>query len=435
MQTLSLNRVKKLNPWIFGLFIVAVLGSTMVIYLKTQKTSSREDITSKTVPVQNKNWTVQIQANGVVQAVQKINLSPEDSGRIAQVYVKEGDRVKKGQIIARMDSERVEAQVNQYRALLKKAKADLELTRLGNRSEEISEAKARVATAQASVNAAEARLKRATEERLRNQNLVREGAISRNAFEEFVTKEREAKANKQEELARLREQRSSLNKANNGARPQEITQAEADVAQAEAQLAFYQSQLDNMVIRAPFAGIITRRFATEGDFVTPTTSASSSEGATSTSIAELSSGLEIEAKIPEATISKINTGQTADIQADTYSNETFKGRVSLIAPRAVKENNITSFRVKVALSNGQQKLKSGMNVKLTFMSQPIKNALVIPLAAVVTQPNEQTGVYVVGEENQTRFQPIKVSSSSSDQIQVLEGLKKGDRVFISPPSN
>lgn len=435
MQTLSFSRVKKLNPWIFGLFIVAVLGSTMVIYLKTQKTSSREDITSKTVSVQSKDWTVQIQANGVVQAVEEINLSPEDSGRIAKVYVKEGDLVKKEQIIARMDSERVKAQVNQYRALLKKAKADLELTRLGNRPEEISEAKARVATAQASVNAAEARLKRATEERLRNQNLVREGAISRNAFEEFVTKEREAKANKQEELARLREQRSSLNKANNGARPQEITQAEADVAQAEAQLAFYQSQLDNMIIRAPFAGIITRRFATEGDFVTPTTSASSSEGATSTSIAELSSGLEIEAKIPEATISKINIGQTADIQADTYNNETFKGRVSLIAPRAVKENNITSFRVKVALSNGQQKLKSGMNVKLTFMSQPIKNALVIPLAAVVTQSNEQTGVYVVDEENQAKFQPIKVSSTSSDQIQVLEGLKKGDRVFISPPSN
>ncbi|MEO1433179.1 MAG: biotin/lipoyl-binding protein, partial [Cyanobacteria bacterium J06633_8] len=297
MQTLSLSRVKKLNPWIFGLFIVGALGSATGIYLNTQKTSSSEDITSQTVLVQSKDWVVQIQANGVVQAVQKINLSPEDSGRIAQVYVEEGDRVKKGQMIARMDSERIEAQVNQYRALLDKAKADLELKRLGNRSEEIAEAKARVATAQASVTAAQARLKRATEELKRYQMLVQEGAISRNAYEDFFAKQKEAKANHQEELARLREQRWSLNKADNGLRPQEIAQAKADVAQAKAQLAFYQSQLNNMIIRAPFAGIITRRFATEGDFVTPTTSASSSEGATSTSIAELSRGLEIEAKI------------------------------------------------------------------------------------------------------------------------------------------
>lgn len=216
-------------------------------------------------------------------------------------------------------------------------------------------------------------------------------------------------------------------------RPEEIAQAEAEVAQSKAQVAFYQSQLNNTIIRAPFSGVITRRFAQEGDFVTPTTSASSSEGATSASIAELSSGLEIEAKIPEATISKIKSGQTANIQADTYPEETFKGKVSLIAPRAVQENNITSFRVKVALTTGQQKLKSGMNVKLTFLSEPIKNALVVPLAAVVTQPNGQTGVYVA-RQNQVRFQPIKVSATSSNQVQVLAGLQKSDRIFITPPS-
>jgi HlyD family secretion protein len=90
--------------------------------------------------------------------------------------------------------------------------------------------------------------------------------------------------------------------------------------------------------------------------------------------------------------------------------------------------------VKAALSTGQAKLKSGMNVRLTFLSEPIQNALVIPLAAVVTQPNGQTGVYVADGQNQARFQAIKVSATSGDQVQVLAGLKKGDRVFISPPS-
>ncbi|WP_414576195.1 efflux RND transporter periplasmic adaptor subunit [Anabaena sp. CCY 9402-a] len=434
MQTLPFCRVKKQNPWIFGVLVLGVLGTTTTVYLKTQKTAFKQDITSQTIMVQTKDWVVQIQANGVVQAIQKINLSPEESGRIAQLYVTEGDRVQKGHIIARMSGERIQAQVNQYQAFLSKAQADLELKRSGTRAEEIAELKARVATAQASVAAAQARLNHATEELKRNQMLVQEGAISRNAFGEVMAKQGEAKANLEAELARLKEQQQSLNKAKNGLRPQEIAQAEAEVAQAKAQLAFYQSQLNNTVIRAPFTGIITRRFAQEGDFVTPTTSASSSEGATSASIAELSSGLEIEAKIPEATISKINLGQTVDIQADTYPNETFQGRVSLIAPRAVQENNVTSFRVKVALSTGQTKLKSGMNVKLTFLGEPIKNAVVIPLAAVVTQPNGQTSVYVADEQNQAKFQVIKVSATSGDQVQILTGLKKSDRVFISPPS-
>jgi HlyD family secretion protein len=435
MQTLPLSQLKKLNPWIFGLLMVGALGTVTTVYLKTQETNSKQDITTQTMLVQTKDWVDQIQANGVAQAVQKINLSPEDSGRIAKLFVTEGDRVAKGQIIARMNSERVQTQVNQYQALLEKAKADLELKRSGTRPEEIAETKARIATAEGAVAAAQARLNRATEEFKRNQIIAQEGAISRNAFGEFVAKQQEAKANLEAELARLKEQRESLNKAKNGLRPQEIDQAEAEVAQAKAQLAFYQSQFNNTVIRAPFAGIITRRFAQEGDFVTPTTSASSSEGATSASIAELSSGLEIEAKIPEATISKINLGQTVNIQADTYPNETFKGRVSLIAPRAVQENNVTSFRVKAALTTGQGKLKSGMNVRLTFLSEPIKNTLVIPLAAVVTQPNGETGVYIADEQNQARFQSIKVSATSGNQVKVLEGLKTGDRLFISPPSS
>ncbi|NJM73906.1 MAG: efflux RND transporter periplasmic adaptor subunit [Scytonema sp. RU_4_4] len=436
MQILPLSRVKKLNLWIPAIMIIGALGTiTTLVYLKTEDTSSQQDLINQTVLVQTKNWVVQIQANGLVQAVRKINLSPEDSGRIAKLYVIEGDRVTKGQIIARMSNEKVQAQVNQYLASLEKAVADLELKRSGTRLEEIAEAKARVATASATVAAAQARLNRATEELKRNSKPAQEGAISRNAFGEFIAKQREAKANLEAELARLKEQGESLKKAHNGLRPEEIAQAEAEVAQAKAQLAFYQSQFNNTVIRAPFAGIITRRFAQEGDFVTPTTSASSNEGATSTSIAELSSGLEIEAKIPEANISKMNPGQTVNIQADTYSNETFKGQVSLIAPRAVQENNITSFRVKVALSTGQAKLKSGMNVRLMFLGEPIKNALVIPLAAVVSQPNGQTGVYVADEKTKTRFQPIKVSAASGDQVQVLEGLKKSDRVFISPPNN
>ena len=196
-----------------------------------------------------------------------------------------------------------------------------------------------------------------------------------------------------------------------------------------------QIQLDKKTVRAPFNGIITRRYAEAGDYVDSTTAASETEGATSTSIGELSSGLEIEAKIPEANIAQIKLGQPVDIKVDAYGNETFKGEVSLIAPRAIKENNVTSFRVKVALKTGQEQLKSGMNTRLTFNDEPVKNAITIPLAAVVTNSDGETGVYVSGNEGKAEFKTIKLGKASGNSVQILSGLSKGDRIFTSPPDN
>jgi HlyD family secretion protein len=385
------------------------------------------------VAVASKNLTVQIKANGVVQAVRKINLSPKEAGRIAQLYVDEGDRVKQGQLIARMESEQFQAQVKQYKAALAKAAAELAQKRAGARSEEIAEAQARVATAQANVAEAQAQLNRATEELKRNQFLAQEGAISRNTLGDFLSKQRQAQANLEAQTAGLREQKESLKKLRNGTRKEEIVQAEAEVAQAKAQLLYYEAQLENTLIRAPFAGIITRRFAQKGDFVTPTTSASSSDGATSASIAELSSGLEVEAKIPEASMAQIKPGQDVEIRADAYPDDVFKGRVRLIAPTAVKENNVTFIRVKLDLQTGQDLLKPGINVKLTFLGNQISNALVVPLAAIVTKKDGQTGLLVPDQNNKAQFRPVTVGVTSGNQAQILQGASKGERVFIQPP--
>jgi HlyD family secretion protein len=424
---------KKPTSWLIGLVAAGVLGTATTAYLAFRSTTSKSDITNLIVEVTSKDIAVQIKANGVVQAVQNINLSPKEAGRIAKLYVDEGDWVEQGQLVAHMEDEQFQAQVNQYKAALAKAQADLALKRAGTRPEEISEAKARVATAEANVAEMQAKLNRTGEELKRNQFLAQQGAISQNALGEFLSQERSARANLEAAVARLTEQKESLEKLRNGTRKEEIAQAEANVAQATAQLQYYETQLKNTSIRAPFAGTITRRFAQEGDFVTPTTSASSSDGATSASIVELSKGLEVEAKVPEASIAQIKPGQSVEIRADAYSDDIFKGHVRLIAPRAVQENNVTSFRVKVALQTGQDKLKSAMNVKLAFLGDPISNALVVPLAAIVTKKDGQTGVLVPDKKNQAQFQPVTVGPTSGDQIQILQGVSKGERILLSPP--
>jgi HlyD family secretion protein len=436
----SFNKTKRQQHWLIGLLAAGLLGTATTVYLIVQSKAPSSDLTQQTVVVQTKDITVQIKANGTVQPLRKINLSPKEQGRIEQLYVDEGAQVKQGQLIARMDSQRFQQQVNQYKAALAKAEADLAEKRAGSRLEEIGEAQAKVATAQANVTQAQARLNRAKEELQRNQLLAQQGAISLNTLGEFSSKEREAKANLEAQLAQLKEQKQTLEKLRNGTRQEQIVASEAEVAQAQAQLRSYETQLEDTLIRAPFAGTITRKFASEGDFVTPTTSASSSDGATSASIAELSSGLEVEAKIPEASIARIHTGQQVEIRSDAYPNQIFQGSVRLVAPRAIQDNSgnsssggVTSFRVKVALKTGEELLKSGMNVNLNFISDKIPNALVVPLAAIVTQRDGQTGVWVSDENNKAQLRTVTTGSVSGNHIQILQGLTKGERILLSPP--
>ncbi|MDJ0723807.1 MAG: biotin/lipoyl-binding protein [Prochloraceae cyanobacterium] len=196
----NFNKIKFLA---FAAIAVGILGTTTMVFLKAQNNSSTRDITNQTVLVERKNWTMEIQANGVVQAVRKINLSPEDAGRVAVLYVKEGDRVSSGEIIARMSSDRLKAQVNQHRAILETARADLAEKLDGTRPEEIAAAKARVNTAKASVTAALAALARADEELQRNQAIAREGAISRNELGKYITARKQARAELEAARSRL----------------------------------------------------------------------------------------------------------------------------------------------------------------------------------------------------------------------------------------
>lgn len=435
MQLPMFGKIKKPTPWSIGLVASGLLGIATTVTLALRDPTPKSDITQETVAVVSKDLVVRIRANGVVQAVRKINLSPKGESRIVQLYVDEGDRVEQGELLARMDSQRLQAQVNQYRGVLAKAQAELAEKRAGSRPEEIAEAQARVATAEANVAEAQAKFNRAQEELERYQGLVAQGAASRNQFGEFLSKEREATANLQAAKTRLQEQRAILSRLHNGTRPEEIAQAQASVTEAMGQLQYYETQLQDTRIQAPFSGTITRLFVQKGDFVTPTTSASSSDGATSTSIAELSSGLEIEAKVPEASIDQIKVGQRVEIRADAYPDDVFAGRVRLIAPRAVKENNITSFRARVTLQTGQDKLKFGMNVNLAFLGNQIRNALAVPLATIVTRPNGQTGVLVPDKNNQAQFRPVTVGATVGDQIQILQGVREGEPIFISPPED
>lgn len=467
-----IGKLKHPSRWLIGLIAAGavVVGSTT--YVLVNQATPKLDIAKLTVPAEAKNVTLRITASGKVVPVQSVNLSPKTSGQLVDLLVEQGDRVKQGQVIARMDDADLQSQLIQTRAKLANAQSQLDKARNGSRPEEIAQAKARLAQAQAQldqarngtrleeieqaqaqVESAQARVNLASSRVQRNRNLYQLGAISQDTLDEVLADDRSARASliesqrrlaqlekgsRQEEIALRQaaatEARQALRQLENGSRPEDIAQAQASVNAAIGELKAVQVKLEDTIIRAPFSGVVTQKYATKGAFVTPTTSASSTASATSSSIVAIARGLEVLAEVPEVDIGQIKPGQQVEIVADAYPDRVFKGHVRLISPEAVVEENVTSFKVRVDLDTGKDKLLSGMNVDLTFLGQDLKDALVVPTVAIVTEEGK-TGVLVPGENNKPEFHPVTIGPSIKDQTQILEGLNQGERVFINLPKD
>ncbi|MBW4572714.1 MAG: efflux RND transporter periplasmic adaptor subunit [Tolypothrix carrinoi HA7290-LM1] len=356
-------------------------------------------------------------------------------------------------------------------AALDESQANLQKAQTGNRPQDIGQAQARLQSAQASLSKAEDDLRR-------NQQLYKSGAISlqivnqsradRDSAQGQVNEAIQAlglqKAGSRSEdieqaraVVRQRQQALALLKAGSrpedieqaravvrqkqqalallkaGSRPEDIEQARAQLASARGSLQTIQTQINDTILRAPFDGVITQKYADPGAFVTPTTSGSAVSSATSSSIVSLASTNQVVANIAEVNIAKIRLGQKVTITADAYPGKTFEGKVSQIAAQAIVEQNVTSFQVKIAIVSDTEKLlRSGMNVTTDFEVGQLSNVLVVPTAAVVRR-EKSTGVFVAGEDNKPVFTRIKTGVTVDKYTEVKSGLKGNERVLLSFP--
>ncbi len=251
----------------------------------------------------------------------------------------------------------------------------------------------------ANLSSAEAQLARSASELRRNEPLFRQGAISLN------------------DLNRFRADAQVNQMAVNAAR-QRLEQRQVEGGE--------------LLVRAPFAGVISQRFADPGAFVTPTTTASASAGATSSSIVELSSGLEVLAKVPESDLGRLRPGLAATVRVDAFPDRRFAARIRRIAPRAVKINNVTSFDVKLVLLPPAPELRIGMTADVDFQTGQLQARTLVPTVAVVTE-NGRPGVLLVGKGSQPSFQAVELGVSSGRDTQITSGLEPGTRVFIDLP--
>ena len=432
MQVPLIGKVRHPLIWLVAGLAAAALVAGAVGFGLWRSRQSAYVIEDFTTAAAIEPLTVRVAASGTVTPVQTVNLSPENAGILEELLVEQGDRVEAGQLIARMRSRDTTAQVQQNQAAVAEAEAALANLRQGSRPDEIAQAEAAVAASQAQVRDAQARLALATSDLARRQQLFDRGAVAATDLDTAAREQRSAQASLEQAQAGVTEAQRRVNDLRSGPRQTEIAQAEARLAQARAQLDGAQIRQDETLIRAPFGGIVTQKFATVGAFVTPTTSASELSSATSTAIVALAADLEVLAEVPEADISLIKAGQTVEVVADAFPDQTFAGRVKLVAPEAIERQSVTLFQVRIELLDGKDILRSNMNVNVAFVGDQLADALVVPSVAVVTQAGE-TGVLVPGENQEVVFQPVTLGPQVGNQSQIVSGIEAGDLVFIDLP--
>ena len=423
------------NPWMVVVLLIVLLGGGFTVFrFFTGADQNSTTANDKTELVESKSLPIKIKSSGVVLPIETVNLSPKQAGRLVDLLVEQGARVTKGQVIARMDNANLVPQLYQAQAQAAASEASLVKLRNGSRPEDIAAAQSRVESARGRLESARSRLALNDIRTTRYRGLQTEGAVSRDRLDEVLTDDRNTQADVVTAQANLTEATRQLEALQNGSRSEDIAQAEAQLAQAIAGIRIVEVQIEDTIVRAPFAGIITQKYANAGAFVTPTTTASASNSSTSTSIVAIANGLEIIAKVPEVDISQIKIGQEVEIIADAFPSEVFKGKVRLIAPEAIIEQNVTSFQVRVTLESGKDKLQSGMNTDLRFIGQKIDNALVVPTVAIVTQAGK-TGLLIADEKGKPQFRAVTIGTTVENQTQILSGAKVGDRVFVKLPDS
>ncbi|MGB9627704.1 MAG: efflux RND transporter periplasmic adaptor subunit [Thermodesulfobacteriota bacterium] len=320
-----------------------------------------------------------LNASGYVVAQRKAAIASKVTGRLVALMVEEGSRVKEGQIIARLENEDVLAARDQAEANLKAARATLE--------------------------AAKAELEEATRIFNRNKQLVVRGVIARAEYETSEARYLKAQAS--------------------------VASAEAGIRASLAALKGTEVALEYTLIRVPFEGVVLTKNADIGDIITPLGAAANAKAAVVT-IADLNS-LQVEVDVSETNLGLVKMGQPCEIQLDAIPESRFKGVVHAVVPTI--DRSKATVMVKVRFLERDHRILPEMRAKVTFLSRPLKPEEQKPYLAVsqtAILPHSHPSVFLIQGDRVVEA-PIRIGKQLGGMVEVLEGLKAGDRVVNKPP--
>jgi HlyD family secretion protein len=358
--------------------------------------------------VDSRDLVASVTASGQVQPRTKVDVAADISGRIVRLAVKEGQMVKRGDFLLRIDPE-------QYEAAVQRAEAGL------------SSAKAQAAQARANYLQAKRSYDRNMEIRKTNAQLVSEADIEQSRTQ------------------------MEVNEALLEASDHNVEQSSASVRDAK-------NSLGKTTILAPMSGRITRLVVEEGETAVPGTF--NKEAATLLTISDMAV-LETIVKVDETDVARISLGDSAVVQIDAFADTTFIGKVVEISHSSVRgasasgstTEQAVDYEVRIQLLNPPRETRPDFSATAKVVTDVRAKALSIPIIALTVRENEELagadsavrvganatptkevgkrdveGVFVVGTDNKVTFRPVKVGIAGDRYFEVLSGLKAGEKI-------
>ena len=320
-------------------------------------------------------------ASGYVVPQRKSALASKVTGRLVWLGVEEGSRIKKGGVVARLESQDVEATKAQAAANLETARFNLE------------NARAELADATLNLN--------------RNKELVDKSFIARGDYDTTVARYKKAEA--------------------------AVNAAEAVIKANEAALEGAAIQLEYTLIRAPFDAVVLTKNADIGDIVTPFSASVESKSAVVT-IADMDS-LQVQADVSESNLGQVKIGQPCEVQLDALPDRRLRGAVHMIVPTG--DRSKAAVMVKIRFIDKDPRILPEMSAKVSFLSREITKKDQRPRTAVSQKALVARGdgkhVFRVQEDRALQTS-VLLGNPIGDMVEVIDGLKAGDQVVLDPPA-
>jgi HlyD family secretion protein len=368
-----------------------------------------------TVKVTQANLENQVLTSGEVKTKEEFVLYANAVGTLREFSVKEGDTVKKGQVIGKIDASDVESRILELEAQMELERANLAKLQAGAEPEEIAQQQERVLQQERNVQAAE-------KEYQRMNQLYQSGAATAQELEK-------TKAILDAALSELKLAKQDLALKQKGPRQEELQSIQAQLHRYQAEKAQLEKERVHSVLIAPSDGTVLTRAAKNGQYV--------NKGTELLTIGNLDQ-LIVEAEVNESDVRKIELGQSANIEGSSLGKEKLQAKVARIAPIAVTtqsgsgQGEKTRVLVTLELMEHSAALKPGFHVDVNIVVQKIANALQVPIEAVMQEQDGSTYVWV-NDKGFAKKRKVEVGIENELSSEIKSGLKADEEIIVNPP--
>jgi HlyD family secretion protein len=397
------GRKKRSFFWILLALILAVGGVAFFSLRALSRTPAKID-PEKLARVERMDLARSVVATGKIEPTTKVEIKSKASGIILKLPVNVGDVVRQGQVICELDQNDLLPRVRQAQAALGVAQAALKSAQAEYERNKVEAAGPDVPF-----------LKRDME---RARQMFLDKLIAQNTRDD---------TEKNYEMAVNRQQQATVNL---GVARASIAKAEAQVEQVRAQLAQVEEDLRNATIVSPIDGVVLSRDREVGDAV----SSILVMGSGATLIMTLGDLREVyvKGKVDESDIGKVYLGQPARITVESYKDQKFAGKVTKMSPMGVEKDNVTTFEVRVSISNESRKLMATMTANAEIVLEEHKRVLAIPEGAIIYKKDRSTEVEVTdaASESGKRRVAVVMGISNGSKTEIVKGLSEGQQVVL-----